>query len=668
MKGARSNCFGFTWPSALAAAVWLAAPAAVAADVSLDAVPMHDKKIRLDGMLREWPQRANLSQTVSGSVAQGDPKASAVIGYDHDALYVAMDVRDAEFVPHKDYAELRLSFPLASGGYKTYAVKLEPGDAGKTAGAVSVGGRNVTDAKLVEAPNADGFSFEAKIPWTAFPEASTTRVGLRGALVYNDADGNSKVVVGTSKQQGAGAPPLTIEAEYALLHQLVGAKGLSPRPVREALGNLVGDKMKERVAIYDRFLTVTGYGYRGGSEFFYHDLQAKRVKLLRLVDFNADGFDEVVVVRERAAGGDEQELLEVWRFPTESGAPVLLFQHEVGLSSGDNRVQNEVEVTTFKGKPALAVRVAKGKVDVATWAGVPAGGETKPVLLPWQPVSSRTYAWQNAGFEQVEEKSSKPLMEAPAAKGTRFYSASAPPPGYGAPADTKKADEADVDGEASGDAPPPARPPTAEELMDRVYELYRSERGAKKAKPRFDFVTNVAGDETVERVVVHGKDIVVFGKKFLQGRSYAYTTIGVERPEDVLQVNTVDLTGDGHAELVVHGVIRAQASKKLGGDVVTRHGMFVYRILESGITRVFAAETGRAVGDNVVLGSVRFVPATAGAVRIELHPGRAVGWTEQTYPFPEDRGPYGGLEPLLLPWTEQAPRTYSYSGGKFVQH
>jgi hypothetical protein len=260
-------------------------------------------------------------------------------------------------------------------------------------------------------------------------------------------------------------------------------------------------------------------------------------------------------------------------------------------------------------------------------------------------------------------------VDAPAAsKGTRFYSGSAPPPGYGgntssnAGSASHRADE----GTPSGEVPPKARPPTPDELMNQVYELYRAERGAKKLEPRFDFVTDVAADENVERVVVHGKDIVVFGKKFLQGTSYAYTTIGVEKPEDVLQVTTTDLTGDGHAEVVVYGVIRAQASKKLGGDVVTRHGLFIYRIMESGITRIFAAETGRAVGSDAVLGGVKFVPAGA-AVRIELHPGRVVGWTQKSYPFPEDRGPYGGLEPLLLPWTEQSPRNYGYVDGKFVQ-
>lgn len=638
------------------------AASASAGETILDAVPLHDRKVRLDGLLREWPQGVNLSQTISGSVKGADPRATAVLGYDDDAIYVAMDVEDGQFVHKKDYAELRLAFP-AGRSHKSYVVKLEPGNPGKTAGTVSLGGKVISEAKIVEAPRENGLTLEAKLPWSAFPEAKTTRIGLRGAVLYHDADGSSTVVIGTSKHQGKALPSLTIQGEYALHQALIAPKGLSKNPAREAFGNLVGDRMKERVAVYDRYLTVTGYGYRGGTEFFYQDLQvqgAKQIKLLELVDFNGDGFDEVVIQRQVAQSGKGQELLEVWRFPSEGEGPRLVFQHEVGITHGTNRIVNGVELTTVKGKPAIVVKAEKGEVDVATWEGAPAGGETRPALLPWQAVRARTYSWTDRGLDVVDEVTGKPLIGAPPSKGTALWSGTSPPKGYG----ESSPSTSDVSGH-SGETAARARPPSADELLDQVYQLYRSERGAQKLKPRFDFAVDVAKDETVERVLVHGKDIVVFGKKFLQGTSYVYTTIGVEKPEDVLQVTATDLTGDGQAELIVHGVIRARASQKLGGELVTRHAVFIYRVLESGISRIFAAETGRAVGQDKVLGSLKFVPAGK-AVRIELGPGRVIGWTKSTYPFPEDRAQYGGLEPLLLPWTEQEPRVYEYVGGKFV--
>ncbi len=66
-----------------------------------------------------------------------------------------------------------------------------------------------------------------------------------------------------------------------------------------------------------------------------------------------------------------------------------------------------------------------------------------------------------------------------------------------------------------------------------------------------------------------------------------------------------------------------------------------------------------------VLGSALFVPSGRG-VAIELRPLRALGWTEQTYPFPEDTTAAGELEPLLLPWSQSAPRRYVYRKGAFV--
>jgi hypothetical protein len=653
------------------------APRAQAKEMGIDLAPMQGKKLRLDGLLREWPQTLALTEVVSGTITKGDPAAFGVMGYDVDALYVAMRIEDASFMTGQDHAELHVSFPLAGGGgsasklcqHKAYVVKLEPGAPGKSPGRVSMGGSVVAGAQLVEAPTSSGFTFEAKIPWSAFATAATTRAGLRGSMLYVDVDGAKTATVGTSKQQGGKAPPMTIQSEYALSQDILVANGLSTRPEWEVVGNLVGDKMKERVAVYDRYLTLTGWSYREGNEFFYQDLQLQSpgdLKRVQLKDLTGDGLDELVVQREIGSDSNGQELFEVWRFDSESAAPSLLFQQEVGLFRNGGRVENDIEFTSFEGKPAIRVIATKTKVDVDTWDGVPAGGETQPVLLPWQGIASRTFVWKSGGFENVEEKAGKPLVLAPKRAGTTMWSGTGPPPGYGDTGGGASAGgKPDGSESPSSKSAPAARPPTADELSSQVYGLYLKEHASKRAEPRFDFVTDVAADPTVERVLIHGKDIVVLGKKFLQGRSYTFTTVSVENPEDIVDVTAMDLTGDGRAEVLVRGVIRAQASKKLGGDLVTRHALFIYRIMESGVTRIFAAETGRSVGKQMVLGAVRFLREGA-HTGIELGPGRAIGWTKESYPFPEDRSPYGGLEPLILPWSDTKPKAYVYTEGKYV--
>jgi hypothetical protein len=54
------------------------------------------------------------------------------------------------------------------------------------------------------------------------------------------------------------------------------------------------------------------------------------------------------------------------------------------------------------------------------------------------------------------------------------------------------------------------------------------------------------------------------------------------------------------------------------------------------------------------------------AGEIVLRPGKAVGFTAQTYPFPQDVGASGGIEPLLLPWSGAKPVHYRWDGGRFA--
>jgi hypothetical protein len=265
-------------------------------------------------------------------------------------------------------------------------------------------------------------------------------------------------------------------------------------------------------------------------------------------------------------------------------------------------------------------------------------------LLPWETTKSRSFKWQGDAIKPAGETSWTPKVS----RGGK---------NAGSTPRSRPKSEGPVQ-------PPAPRPPSADELQDRLYALYRRDH-AGNAKPRFDFATDVAGDTTNERVVIHDRDVVVFGKAFRGGTSYAYITIGVADAKDILDATARDLTGDGKAEIIVRGVLHAKASKGLGGGTVDRYALFVYGVLNESVVRIFAAETGRAVGDDRILGSVAFATAERGT-RIELRPGRAQGWSEKTYPFPEDTTTAGGLEPLLLPWSVNAVRRYRFDGKSFV--
>ncbi|MEZ4219829.1 MAG: hypothetical protein R3B13_02790 [Polyangiaceae bacterium] len=609
-----------------------------AAGTSLDAMPLQGQSVRIDGLLREWRGRmTRLTQSLKGVPI----RVEGMVGYDDTYVYVAIDARDTKLArteragDAEDHATLYLGFP-SGGRIATHRVQLFPGEPGNVAGAVKVDGRPAVGAQLVEAPQkGGGVTFEARIPWKLFPEASRVRVGLRAALRYTDASAPGQVtsVVGSAiASSGSAMPALPLEAEQGLFAALK-QKRVSANPTHFAAGNVSGDGMLENVAVYGGFLTIVGPKYRGGKQFFQGDLAALEIPRLELVDFDGDGRDEILLVRRLGTKEKYRDVLEVRKLGT-NDVPNVLFSHEISIVTKDGRVENEVKIERGGKQPSLVVAQGSASGFEPDSYAEPRAGDMPATLLPWESVVSRSYAWDGSGFRMTGEKAGQAKVK-PKAK------PAGPPP------------------------PPPPRPPSADELQDRLYALYRKDRGVGKKAPRFDFVTNVAGDGTMERVLVHDKDIVVFGKRYRGGTSFAYITVGVADPKDILDVTARDLTGDGKAEIVVRAVLHAKASKELGGDVVDRYALFVYQATEGGVARVFAAETGRALGENRILGSVAFLPAERG-IRIELRPGRAVGWTEKTYPFPPDTTAAGGLEPLLLPWSGSTARKYAFNGTQFV--
>jgi hypothetical protein len=625
-------------------AVALGATPVLAARIHME--PMAGEKIRIDGDLREWPAKmTELAETVHGSASGGDPKAGVTLGYDDSNLYCVLRVSDKKLSRSgaagngEDHATLYLSFP--KGG--TYEVGLYPGDPGKSPGLVKVRGSTLGAAKLVEAPTDKGYDVEAQIPWSAFPEAARQRVGLRAAVRLTDADGvgSVKAVIATSgATAGRALPPLLTSSEEGLDAYLTREKGLGSNPQRDAYGNVSGDGMLERVAVFGPFLAIVGPAFRGGKEFYVGELgvdDASKVTRLDLVDLDGDGHDEIVIEKRFGDKDHYREILTITKVGRDD-QPFQAFAHEVGLKTQDGFIANKVSLR------GGTIEIAQGEsdgFDPGTY-DEPTPSDMGGTILPWESVKSKSFKWQGDGFKPAGETTWTPKVSAK----------------KGGPAPKVR-----VEGPAQ---PPPPRPPSSDELLDRVYALYKKDRGTGGARPRFDFVTDVAGDSGPERVLIHDRDLVIFGKGFRSGTSYAFITIGVGDGKDIVDATARDLTGDGKAEIIVRGVLHAKASKALGAGTVDRYALFVYGISGDAVVRVFAAETGRAVEKDRVLGSVQFAPGEKGATRIELHPGRAVGWTEKNYPFPEDTTAAGGLEPLLLPWSSERPKRYKFDGRTYV--
>ncbi|HEV8247736.1 MAG TPA: sugar-binding protein, partial [Polyangiaceae bacterium] len=316
---------------------------AQAAGRTLTAEPMEGVKIRVDGDLREWPAKmTELGETLQGS-AGGDPKARTVVGYDDKYLYVVLTITDAKLVrtsaasAAEDHATLYLAFPKGRD-FVTYELELYPGKPGKTPAVAKLRGSALDSAKVVEAPTAKGYEIEAQVPWSAFPEAKRTRVGLRATVTLTDADtpGTVKAVIGTSSvRAGRGMPPLMLATEAGLEAALLRPQNLGSNPAREVVGNVAGDGMLEKVAVYGNYLTITGPHFRGGKEFYFGELGvqgADMVRKLELHDFDGDGIDEIVIQKRIGASDQYREILQVMKVGKDD-TPFPAFSHEIAIKS-----------------------------------------------------------------------------------------------------------------------------------------------------------------------------------------------------------------------------------------------------------------------------------------------------------------------------------------------
>ncbi|HTU59544.1 MAG TPA: hypothetical protein VMF89_13935, partial [Polyangiales bacterium] len=464
-----------------------------------------------------------------------------VVGYDDDNIYLVLRAGDKRIArtgaarDNEDHATLTLAFPSGSGEYTHHEVEVFPGNPGRLPAVVKLGGQPLAGAKAVENIVDKELLLEAQIPWKSFPQAQKTRVGLRAAVTYTNADapGSVKSVVSTSSgRTGRSLAPLLLEAEQGLA-DLWRDKNLSDVPGREAYGNVSGDAEFERVAVFGPYITISGPKFRGGKEVYFSELGvsgADMVTRLSLTDFDGDGRDEIVVRKRVGSSEKYRELLEVLKLGRDD-APFTAFAHEVGIKTEEGSISNKLKIS------ASGIEIAQGETD-----GFEPDSYAEPVparmpsaLLPWESVASRSFKWQGKGFSKVSEEKQA---------------------GKSGPRPVAKAPSEDAE-----PAPAAVRAPSADELQDRLYALYRKDRGAGGTRPRFDFVADVTGDATVERVLVHDRDLLVFGKGFRGGTSYSFITLGVADAKDIAEVTARDLTGDGKAEILVKGVLHAKASK-----------------------------------------------------------------------------------------------------------
>lgn len=615
------------------------------------------KRPKLDGVLGEWHARSPAREGLTGKTdALG---LRVAVQADQEMLFVAAEIEDDDLVrsakhrPGDDHVTLTIAFPSGRGALKAYEIGLWPGAPGSHAGAVKwtagpKAGRAVPGAKLVEYDAAGGVTLEAMIPWSSFPEATTVRVGLRAAFRYHDGDGSRTTgVLGT----GAGAvdrpselDALPTAAEHAVVEGLLAPKGLSAtRPDHDVYADLAGDGRKERVSVFGRFFTICGPGYRDGEQFFWRELPGDVVSV-EARSLTGRAKDDLVVRRQMTQGTATHELLEVWSLAS-SDEPTTVFAQQIAIASGDGakRVSNAARLSPkqieVKTEPATGWDASSFGETVFGAPGA-AASDIEPILLPWGAVQSRTYKLDGGRFVRASEVARAGATGALAKR----------PAEPALPRDVP--------------TPPVKRAPA--DLGKRVLDAYMTDAGLPKGtKARFDLSVHVDGDPQPERVLLFGRDIVVLGPAFRGGTGYARMSLTQFADEaDVRELTARDLDGDGAAEIIVRGARRASGP---AGEAVMIDGLFVYRVKDANVARVFSIETGREMSGKRVQGLVQFVPSTRGrGFDIDARPGIAKGWTSATYPWAQEPPGSGPIEPLLLPWGNVPSVRYVWNGSSFT--
>jgi hypothetical protein len=610
------------------------APEATADGLRLEALDK-DKPVKLDGVPTEWPPFAK-----AGVVVRGAGKSSMTLGlqYDEAKLYVGAIIKDGSFAVGRDHVSLVLAVPTPGSTYATYDLSIFAGKPGESEGSVRFGGRgNVPGAKIVEAPEAGGYTLEAAIPWSALPDARGTRVGVHGVARY--VKGDEEIATGpVNLQRPASMAWIPSEPEISMIENFLTPRGLTKtQPSFDAVADLTGDGMRERIAVFDHYLTICGSGYLGGTGFFFRDLGGELVRL-DVRDATGRGKGDVIVRRRATVGGGTREYLEVLSALSNRDEPKITFAHEIEVRQGEKRIDN-------------AVRLTRGEIDVSVepptgWDALsyqePIASDVEPILFPWGGVKSQTWRWDGAHFAKAHEVVQKEQM--PGTTVATRGGEHAPP--------------------QSLEPPTPKVTHGGGNLAGELLDQYRHDRGAPEGPPKTDLRVQVAGDPRPERVMLIGRDIVVFGPGYKDGTAYSYLTLAqFADAHDVTELTARDLTGDGNADLVVRGVRHVHAE---GGNVESEV-IFVYQVTDDAITRIFGIETARERGNKRVQGLVQFIPAAGNKTfDVLAAPGRATGWSEKTYPWAQDQPGSGDLEPLLLPWGHIHSVRYHWNGGGFT--
>ncbi len=643
----------------LALALALGPPDARADTLAVELVDRGTVRLVTDGRLSDWRRFTELialegrAQIATGA-DRWSGEADATVGFalarDDQFLYIAAEVHDDQVVRSREHRAgedtlvVSLGVTGRNGRASGFDVTLQPGVPGSFAGRLTVGGRPVRGAAVVEENLSDigGFTIEAQIPWSALPGVRESVASLRGRVAYQDADTPGRPGIETVLSTGPGdaahveqmamARGSTVGTAGDLIAQFRQAQNLATaEPLFDRSANLAGDAQRERVVLFPGVGVVAGPGIQGGARYAFFEHPARTIEDLldaSVRDVTGDGRLDVVLRMRVGGNGMTREVLWVFAAPGSAQQIERVFAHELSRSASGMRVHSRA---SFEAGPRIRVTFAGNEgFTERNFPRVVEPGVLLP-MLPWGEHRSVGYQWSES---------------------TRRFESVATEPN---PARVAAATGPVTAGRVGADAGASAVP-TAD--LAAVLRAARQRAGVgPEARPDFAAEGNVAEDRQPEVVHVYGRTVVVAGRGFMSGRTY----YSVELPEGftVRSLELADVTDDGVSEAVLRASRPSRVQVRGESLELTKDFLLVYSLDAAHRGRIFAAEIARRLGMQSVVNDLRpLARGRSGALTIA--PGRASGWTADSYPFRD--APTQGFAPILLPWASTAPVTYRWNG------
>ncbi|MFO0681359.1 MAG: hypothetical protein U0234_04875 [Sandaracinus sp.] len=182
-------------------------------------------------------------------------------------------------------------------------------------------------------------------------------------------------------------------------------------------------------------------------------------------------------------------------------------------------------------------------------------------------------------------------------------------------------------------------------------------RGLVATRPSHQWRIDVAEDATPEHVMVIDRFVVVVGPGYQGGTGYGFAELGISAVADLIHVEEpIDLTGDGHPELVV--------TLRQRGTTGSRDLFEVISLSSPSLTAIFDIEIRKETPQGSVDATARIVRGRGrGALpTLVTAAGEAHGLDASTL----RESPSSDAQPMLLPWGPVAERTFRWDGHTFA--